>query len=158
MPRTSAGILLYRWRAGALEVLLAHMGGPFWAGRDEGAWTIPKGEHGPDEEPLAAALREFEEELGQPPPPYEGLLDLGIVRQSGGKLVAGYAIEGDFDTAAVTSNTVTLEVPRGSGRMVTFPEIDRAAWFPAGEAVGRLVKAQAAFVDRLCEALEALRG
>jgi predicted NUDIX family NTP pyrophosphohydrolase len=155
MAKTSAGILLYRRREGAVEVLLAHMGGPFWAGREEGAWTLPKGEHGDDERPLDAARREFEEELGLPPPePAQGgAVDLGSVRQSGGKVVTAFAIEGDIDAGAVTSNTVSLEWPRGSGRTVTFPEVDRAAWFTVDEARPLLVKAQALFLDRLTEAI-----
>ena len=143
-------MLLYR-RALAVEVLLAHMGGPYFAGRDDGAWTIPKGEYAPDEDPLTAARREFAEELGVPPP--DGpLLELGEVRQSGGKSVAVWAVEGEFDPATAVSDTFELEWPPHSGRMRTFPEVDRVAWFGLGTARVKVVAAQAALLDRLAEA------
>lgn len=156
MARRSAGILLFRWAAaaggaGAVEVLLVHPGGPFWARKDDFAWSIPKGEHADDEAPEAAARREFAEELGMPAP--DGpLVPLGEVRQSGGKLVTAFALEGDLDPDAITSNTFELELPRGSGRLVAFPEIDRAAWFDLAAARAKLIAAQAAFLDRLVEA------
>lgn len=145
---TSAGILLYRSLRGAtLEVLLGHMGGPFWARKDAGAWSIPKGEHGPQEQPRAAARREFTEELGSPPPDGE-LLDLGTVR-SGRKLVTAFALAGDLDADAVVSNTFELEWPPRSGRTQAFPEIDRAAWFDLPAAREKIVAAQVPFLDRL---------
>ena len=149
-PRRSAGLLPYRIGAdGLLEVLIAHMGGPFWARKDEGAWSIVKGEHDDGEDAFAAAGREWTEETGLPAP--DGLaLDLGEVRQSGGKLVRAWAVEGSgIDAASMRSNTFTIEWPRGSGRLVEFPEIDRAGWFEAGKAKGKLVKAQVAFVEAL---------
>lgn len=148
----SAGLLVYR-RAGAnIEVLLGHMGGPFWARRDEGAWTVPKGEYEPDEPAEDAARREFQEELGQPPPAGE-LLPLGEVRQSNGKVVTAWAVEGDLDPATVVPGTFEMEWPPGSGRLQTFPEVDRVAWWGLNEARARLVKAQRAFVDRLADRL-----
>lgn len=149
MPRTSAGILLFR-RAPALEVLIAHMGGPFWAAKDERAWSIPKGEHDPDEDPLAAAKREFAEELGSPAPDVD-YLDLGIARQSGGKTVRAFAAEANFDVATIVSNTFELEWPPRSGRLGTFPEVDRAAWSTIELARGKLVAGQVSFLDRLGE-------
>src|ERR1700754_864886 len=129
MPRRSAGIVLHRTGAGGeLEVLLVHPGGPFWARRDAGAWSIPKGEHGEDEEPLAAARREFEEELGLPVPQGE-LRPLPEVRQKGGKRVTAWAVEGDLDPERIVSNSFELEWPPRSGRTQEFPEVDRAGWF-----------------------------
>ena len=124
------------------------MGGPFWSHRDERAWSLPKGEHGTDEGPLDAARREFEEEIGTPAPPGEPL-DLGEVRQRSGKVVHAFALAGDLDVASVHSNLVVAEWPRGSGRTITFPEVDRAAWFAPDVARLKMVAAQAAFVDRL---------
>jgi predicted NUDIX family NTP pyrophosphohydrolase len=152
MPARSAGILLYRRPAGRLEVLLVHPGGPFWARKDEGAWSIPKGEHGDDEEPLACARREFAEETGMELAAGE-LLDLGEVRQRSGKRVQAWAAEGDFEPDALRSNAFTLEWPPRSGRTQEFPEVDRAGWFAPDDARRRLVAAQAAFVDRLLERL-----
>jgi predicted NUDIX family NTP pyrophosphohydrolase len=150
----SAGLLLYRRRQGRIEVLLGHMGGPFWARKDERAWSIPKGEHPEAEDALAAARREFAEETGTPPP--DGpTLDLGEVRQSGGKRVTAWAVEGDLDPAAVKSNTFLLEWPPRSGRRQEFPEIDRAGWFDLDTARRKIVKGQAALVDRLEERLGA---
>jgi predicted NUDIX family NTP pyrophosphohydrolase len=142
-------VLLWRRAAdgGGVEVLLGHMGGPFWARKDDGAWSIPKGEHGPDEDPLAVAHREFEEELGSPVPAAE-LVPLGEVRGSG-KLLTVWAAEGDLDAGATTSNTFELEWPPRSGRVQEFPEIDRAAWFGVEEARAKLVKGQLPFLDRL---------
>jgi predicted NUDIX family NTP pyrophosphohydrolase len=148
----SAGLLLYRRREGRIEVLLGHMGGPFWARKDERAWSIPKGEHPEAEDALAAARREFAEETGAPPP--DGpTLDLGEVRQSGGKRVTAWAVEGDLDPAAVKSNTFLLEWPPRSGRRQEFPEIDRAGWFDLDTARRKIVKGQMALVDRLEERL-----
>jgi predicted NUDIX family NTP pyrophosphohydrolase len=129
-------------------VLLVHPGGPFWARRDEGAWSIPKGEYGPDEEPLAAARREFEEELGTPPP--EGPTDdLGEIRQKGGKVVRAFALAGDLDVEAITSNTFKLEWPPRSGRMIDVPEVDRAEWFTIDEAKRKINPAQVELLERL---------
>jgi predicted NUDIX family NTP pyrophosphohydrolase len=147
---TSAGILLYRRGAGGLEVLLGHMGGPFWAKKDEGGWSIPKGEHGPDEEPEAVARREFEEELGSPVPA-DDLTLLGQLKVTSGKVLTVWAAEGDLDAAACVSNTFELEWPPRSGRMQEFPEIDRAAWFGVEEARSKLLKGQVPFLDRLTQ-------
>jgi predicted NUDIX family NTP pyrophosphohydrolase len=148
MPANSAGLLLYRRRDGALEVLIAHMGGPFWARREEGAWTIVKGEHDAEEDAIAAARREFAEETGAEAPAGPAI-DLGEIRQSGGKRVRGWALEGDFDPASLCSNTFEIEWPPRSGRTAEFPEIDRVRWCDAPTARRLLVKAQAAFVDEL---------
>jgi predicted NUDIX family NTP pyrophosphohydrolase len=152
MARRSAGLLLYRRRDGAVELLLVHPGGPLWARRDAGAWSIPKGEVGQGEDPRAVALREFEEETGHPPPRGE-LVPLGEVRQRGGKLVSAWAAAGDLDPAAITSNTFTLEWPPRSGNRREFPEIDRAGWFDPATAREKLLAAQAELVDRLLAAL-----
>ncbi|MFI8185011.1 NUDIX domain-containing protein [Actinacidiphila glaucinigra] len=148
--RRSAGILLFRGTSGdAPEVLLAHMGGPFWSSKDAGAWTIPKGEYEPDETPEAAARREFSEELGLPVPEGE-LLPLGDNRQPNGKVVTVWALEGDLDTGLMVPGTFSMEWPRGSGRVREFPEVDRAAWFPLGPAAhGKILSAQRTFLDRL---------
>ena len=148
MPRTSAGVLLWRRGASGVEVLIGHMGGPFWARRDDGAWSLPKGEHGPDEDPLAVARREFEEETGSPVPAAE-LVPLGQVRQSGGKVLTVWAGEGDLDADATRSNTFQLEWPPRSGRVREFPEIDRTAWVTVDVARTKLVKGQVELLDRL---------
>ena len=154
MARRSAGILLYRLAGQEPEVLLVHPGGPFWARKEEGAWSIPKGEYGSDEDPRAAARREFEEELGTAPPDdADALLELGEVRQRSGKVVTAYALEGDLDASAISSNTFAMEWPPRSGRTQEFPEVDRAGWFAPAEARARLVPAQAELVDRLLERL-----
>ena len=150
MATTSAGILLYRRGPGGIEVLLGHMGGPFWAKKDHGAWSIPKGEHGPDEEPAAVARREFEEELGSPVPADE-LLPLGQLKVTSSKLLTVWAADGDLDATATTSNTFELEWPPRSGRMQEFPEVDRAAWFGVEEARSKLLKGQVPFLDRLLD-------
>ena len=151
--RRSAGLLVYRrGDGGRLEVLIGHMGGPFWARKDAGAWSIPKGEHGADDDPLAAAVREFTEELGSPPPPGSPV-PLGTVRQPSGKRLTVFALAGDLDADAIVSNTFTLEWPRGSGRLQEFPEIDRAEWFDLDTAREKINPAQAAFIDRLEELL-----
>ncbi len=146
----SAGLLLFRRTEEGVEVLLGHMGGPFFARRDAGAWTVPKGEYDPDEPAWAAARREFEEELGLPPPEGEAV-PLGEVRQSGGKVVTAWAVEGDLDPSSVVPGTFTMEWPPRSGRTREFPELDRVAWFPLERARERIVSAQAAFLDRLTE-------
>jgi predicted NUDIX family NTP pyrophosphohydrolase len=136
-----------------MELLLGHMGGPFWARKDAGAWSIPKGEYTSEEEPFHAACREFTEELGLPAP--EGAVtDLGQVRQSGGKTVRAWAVEGQVDPAAVKPGSFSLEWPPRSGRRQEFPEVDRVAWFTPDEARAKLVRAQTAFVDRLVASLE----
>jgi predicted NUDIX family NTP pyrophosphohydrolase len=151
MPTRSAGILLHRRGAGGREVLLVHPGGPFWAKRDDGAWSIPKGEYADGEDPQAAARREFEEELGSPLPDDAPLLELGEVRQRNGKQVVAWAAEGDLDATAARSNTFEMEWPPRSGRRQEFPEIDRAEWFPLARAREKLVPAQVEFLDRLEE-------
>ena len=150
--RRSAGLLLHRLRGGQREVLLVHPGGPFWARRDAGAWSIPKGEYGSDEEPLAAARREFAEELGAPPAPGEPI-DLGEIHQRAGKLVRAFALAGDFDPETVVSNTCEIEWPPRSGRTLEIPEVDRAAWFGLPAAREKLLPAQVELLDRLSAAL-----
>jgi predicted NUDIX family NTP pyrophosphohydrolase len=157
MAKRSAGILLHRAGPGGLEVLLVHPGGPLWAKRDLGAWSIPKGEHGEDEDPRACALREFEEELGAPPPA-DALVELGAIRQKGGKVVSAFAVEGNLDPATVRSNTFTMQWPPRSGVMREFPEVDRAAWFGLEEARERINPAQAELLDRLLARLTPPRG
>jgi predicted NUDIX family NTP pyrophosphohydrolase len=153
VPALSAGVVLYRRADRGLEVLLVHPGGPFWARKDLGAWSFPKGEYAPEERPLDAALREFREELGSEPPPGRAPIPLGEVRQSGGKVVTAFAIEGDLDADAIVSGSFEMEWPPRSGRRAEFPEVDRAAWFTLEEARPKLVSAQAAFLDRLDAAL-----
>jgi predicted NUDIX family NTP pyrophosphohydrolase len=145
----SAGILLYRRGSdGALEVLLVHPGGPLWAKRDRGAWSIPKGEYEQGEDPLDAARREFEEELGAPPPAGD-VEDLGEIRQKGGKLVRAWAIEGDLDETQARSNTFQLEWPPRSGKLIDVAEVDRAEWFDLDAARERINPAQAPLLDRI---------
>jgi predicted NUDIX family NTP pyrophosphohydrolase len=145
--KKSAGVLLFREANGRREVLLVHPGGPFWAKKDAGAWSIPKGEIGEGEDPLAAARREFEEETGARPTGEAVALEPR--RQPGGKLVYAWAVRGDLDPAAVKSNTFSMEWPPRSGRRQEFPEIDRAAWFTLDEARGKILKGQAPFLDDL---------
>jgi predicted NUDIX family NTP pyrophosphohydrolase len=152
MPQRSAGILLHRHGTDGVEVLLVHPGGPFFARRDDGAWSIPKGLYGDDEAPLDAARREFAEELGGACPP-GAALELGEIRQKGGKRVLAWAVEGDLDASAITSNTFELEWPPRSGRRQSFPEVDRAAWFTLAGARAKLLAAQVEFLDRLAERL-----
>jgi predicted NUDIX family NTP pyrophosphohydrolase len=147
MAKRSAGILLFRRRAGAIEVLLVHPGGPFWAKKDDGAWSIPKGEYTDDEDPREAARREFAEETGLA---VEGeMVALGEVKQPGGKLVTAWAVEGDCDAAAVKSNLFSLEWPPKSGKLRQFPEIDRAAWFPLELARVKILQGQLPFLARV---------
>jgi predicted NUDIX family NTP pyrophosphohydrolase len=143
--KRSAGILLYRDD----EVLLVHPGGPFWAKKDAGAWSIPKGEYEPGDDPRACALREFEEELGTALPAGTELAELGDVRQKSGKVITAYAAAGDLDADTITSNTFTIEWPPRSGRMQDFPEVDRAGWFGYDEAREKLNPAQAELLVRL---------
>jgi predicted NUDIX family NTP pyrophosphohydrolase len=149
-PKTkrSAGVLAHRRRGAGLEVLLVHPGGPFWRSKDGGAWSIPKGEIDATEDPEAAALREFTEELG-PAASIGALRPLGEIRQKGGKRVVAFAGEGDFDPTALASNTFEMEWPPRSGRMQSFPEVDRADWFDVGKAREKILSAQAELIDRL---------
>lgn len=148
MAKTSAGVLLYRRRRDALEVLLVHPGGPFFRGKDAGAWSIPKGEYGDGEDPLAAALREFQEEVGCGPGSGEPRF-LGEVRQASGKVVSAWAIAGDCDADAICSNLFSIEWPPRSGKTQQFPEVDRAGWFTLSEAAGKINPAQREFLHRL---------
>ncbi len=152
MPAHSAGLLLHRFRERSTELLLVHPGGPFWVKRDEGAWSIPKGEIGEGEEPLAVALREFEEELGTRPPT-AAYTPLGSVRQAGGKVVHAWTTPGELDVAAIRSNTFDLEWPPRSGKIVSFPEVDRAAWFDLVSARRQLLAGQRPLVDRVIAVL-----
>jgi predicted NUDIX family NTP pyrophosphohydrolase len=148
MAVTSAGILLWRRGEGGLEVFIAHMGGPFWAKKDEAAWSIPKGEYSADEDALVAAKREFLEEVGVPAPPLD-YVNLGEFRQSSGKVVTAFAVESDFEVAEVYSETFPVEWPPRSGRIQEFPEIDRAEWMPVADATWRVVKGQVAILEAL---------
>ncbi|MFF4760896.1 NUDIX domain-containing protein [Streptomyces sp. NPDC001292] len=148
--RRSAGLLLFRRSGDGLEVLLGHMGGPFFARRDAGAWTVPKGEYDPEEPAWEAARREFQEELGLPPPDGEAV-PLGEVRQTNGKTVTAWAVEGDLDPATVVPGTFLMEWPPRSGRTQEFPELDRVAWLGLDRAREVIVTAQTAFLDRLAE-------
>jgi predicted NUDIX family NTP pyrophosphohydrolase len=140
--------VVFRRSDGVAEVLLGHMGGPFWARKDDGGWSVPKGEYLPDEEPEAAARREFQEELGMPAPAGD-LLELGEVKQSGGKVVTAWAVEGDVDPSLVVPGTFEMEWPKGSGRMQEFPELDRVAWFDLAQARAKILVGQRPFLDRL---------
>ncbi|MFB3738385.1 MAG: NUDIX domain-containing protein [Candidatus Velamenicoccus archaeovorus] len=152
MPKLSAGLLLYRRRSpGELEVLLVHPGGPYWARRDDGSWSIPKGEYEPGEEPLRVAFREFAEELGAEAPGGATPAPLGELRLPSGKRVVAWALEGDLDVAEIRSNTFTMEWPPRSGRSAEFPEVDRAGWFDLGSARRKLLGGQLGFLDRLVE-------
>lgn len=152
MSKRSAALLVYRRGTAGPEVLIAHMGGPFWAKKDARAWSIPKGEHEDDEDPLAAALREFEEEIGSPAPG-GALVNLGEQRQPSGKIIKTYAVNGDVDLSTFRSNTFTMEWPKGSGRTQKFPEVDRAAWMTLDRASEMVVKGQVPILDRLREHL-----
>ncbi|MFF4585945.1 NUDIX domain-containing protein [Streptomyces sp. NPDC001388] len=149
-PKRSAGLLLFRHTDEGTEVLLGHMGGPYFARKDAGAWTVPKGEYEPDEPAWEAARREFQEELGLPPPDGEAI-GLGEVRQTNGKIVTVWGIEADLDPAAIDPGTFTMEWPPRSGRTQEFPELDRVAWYGLDRAREVIVPAQAAFLDRLTE-------
>lgn len=149
MPKQAAGILLYRRGRTGLEVLLAHPGGPLWARKDSGAWTLPKGQFTEGELPLDAAKREFEEEMGTAPA--GDAQPLGTVRQPSGKIIHAWAAESDFDTTTLKSNLFSMEWPPKSGRMGEFPEVDRAGWFSIEEARDKIIKGQAPFLERLLE-------
>jgi predicted NUDIX family NTP pyrophosphohydrolase len=152
MASLSAGILMYRRDWGEVQVLLVHPGGPFWAKRDLGAWSIPKGEHDPGEDPWAAAVREFKEETGLGPP--DGVrFELGEEKQRSGKRITAFALEGSLDANLVRSNLCTLEWPPRSGRTQSFPEVDRAEWFPIPVARQKIVAGQVPFLDRLAQKL-----
>jgi predicted NUDIX family NTP pyrophosphohydrolase len=148
--RQSAGLLVYRKTANGPQVLIAHMGGPWFANKDKGGWSIPKGEYAKNEDPLKTAFHEFEEELGKELPKGE-LIELGTVKQSSGKEVIAWAIEGDLDVTKTRSNRVKIEWPPKSGNVQEYPEIDRAEWFSFEEAAKRLVKAQVEFLERLAK-------
>jgi predicted NUDIX family NTP pyrophosphohydrolase len=152
MPKRSAGLLLYRAARGSVEVLLVHPGGPWWANKDLGAWSIPKGEYGQGDDPLGCALREFAEETGHQPP-RAGLIELGTIRQRGGKVLTAWAVAGDLDPAAIVSNTFTMVWPPRSGEQRQFPEVDRAGWFDPATARQKLLGGQAELVDRLLASL-----
>jgi predicted NUDIX family NTP pyrophosphohydrolase len=155
MSPRSAGLMVFRRGARGLEILLVHPGGPFWKNKDAGAWSIPKGLIEPGEEALAAALREFEEEVGPAPPgPYA---PLAPVRMSSGKWVTAWSVEADIDVSAIRSNEIELEWPRGSGRVWRFPEVDRAAYFGLDDALTKILAAQAPLVQELMETLDSAR-
>jgi predicted NUDIX family NTP pyrophosphohydrolase len=153
MPKLSAGLLLYRITEAYVEVLIGHPGGPFWAKKDDGAWSIPKGEYAEGEDPWSAARREFEEELGKPPP--DGpRIDFPPLRQPSGKIITAYAVRGDLDLDGAVSNTFTLEWPKGSGNVREYPEIDRVDWFSVDAARSKLLKGQRPLLDQLMNAVE----
>lgn len=154
MAKKSAGLIMYRLRNDQIEVLLVHPGGPFWAGRDKGAWSIPKGEYQDDEDPLAAARREFREEIGvEATGPF---IELAPVKQKGGKTVVAWAFKGDFDPSLLKSNTFVLEWPPHSGKTVAFPEVDEAQWFSLDLARTRIIQVQAGLLDELASRLSEL--
>ena len=151
MPRRSAGVLLFRGKAPQIEVLLVHPGGPFWKDKDDGAWSIPKGEYAETEDPRTAAKREFVEETGFAAS--GNLIPLGEIRQPGGKVVSAWALEGNFDAANMRSNTFSMPWPPGSAKLQEFPEVDRFEWFPLEAARRKILKGQAAFLERLARHL-----
>jgi predicted NUDIX family NTP pyrophosphohydrolase len=148
VPKLSAGLLLYRVRNDIVEVLIAHPGGPFWARKDDGAWSIPKGEYTDGEDPWAAAQREFEEEVGLAPPTGPRI-EFPPLKQPSGKVITAFAVRSDLDLAHAHSNTFELEWPKGSGRIQAFPEVDRVDWFPVAQAKTKLLKGHRTFLDRL---------
>jgi predicted NUDIX family NTP pyrophosphohydrolase len=153
MPKLSAGLLLYRVAGGDVEVLIGHPGGPFWARKDDGAWSIPKGEYIEGEDPWTVAQREFEEELGKTAP--DGpRIDFAPLKQPSGKVITAFAVRGDLDLDGTYSNTFTLEWPKGSGNVKEFPEIDRVDWFSVNEARSKLLKGQRPLLDLLLAAVE----
>jgi predicted NUDIX family NTP pyrophosphohydrolase len=153
MPKLSAALLLYRVTGGGVEVLIGHPGGPFWARKDEGAWSIPKGEYVDGEDPWSAAQREFLEEVGKEAPA-GSRIDFEPLRQPSGKVITAFAVRGDLDLEGAISNTFTLEWPKGSGNIREYPEIDRVGWFSVAEATTKLVEGQRPLLDRLTAALE----
>ena len=156
MAKLSAGLLLYRITDGVVEVLIGHPGGPFWARKDEGAWSIPKGEYLDGDDPWTAARREFEEELGKPAPAGPRI-EFAPLKQPSGKIVTIFAVRGDLDLDGTFSNTFTLEWPKGSGNIKEYPEIDRVGWFPIAEARSKLLTGQRPVLDLLIQALAAAR-
>ena len=151
MAKKSAGLIMYRFYNKQLEVFLVHPGGPYWRQKDEGAWSIPKGEYTDDEDPFTVAKREFEEETGYRA---EGdFIPLAPIRQPGGKVVTAWAIEGDCDADAIRSNNFTMEWPPRSGRKTEFPEVDKAGWFPVSTAMRKLLKGQTDLIEQLSKAL-----
>jgi predicted NUDIX family NTP pyrophosphohydrolase len=152
MPKLSAGLLLYRVAEGSVEVLIGHPGGPFWAKKDDGAWSIPKGEYVEGEEPWGVALREFEEELGKPAPDGPRIA-FPPLKQPSGKVITAFAVRGDLDLTGTVSNTFTLEWPKGSGNVREYPEIDRVAWFSVPEARSKLLTGQRPLLDQLMDAV-----
>ena len=152
MAKRSAGILLFRGRGAQLRLLLVHPGGPFWAKKDLGAWSIPKGEYQEGQDPLAVARREFEEELGEPAPAGDAI-ELGELVQPSRKIITAFAIEGDFDPSGLKSNLFEMEWPPKSGLLQSFPEVDRAQWFTLDEACEKILPGQRPFIDRLLERL-----
>ncbi len=153
MPKLSAALLLYRVVDGAVEVLIGHPGGPFWARKDDGAWSIPKGEYVEGEDPWSAAQREFQEELGKEPP--DGpRVEFAPLRQPSGKIITAFAVRGDLDLDGTVSNTFELEWPKGSGKIREYPEIDRVGWFSVAEARSKLLKGQRPLLDQLVHVLE----
>ncbi len=153
MPKLSAGLLLYRVKDGSVEVLIGHPGGPFWAKKDDGAWSIPKGEYAEGEEPWLVACREFEEELGKTPP-NGPRIDFPPLKQPSGKIITAFAVRADLDLTGTVSNTFTLEWPKGSGNVREYPEIDRVGWFSVAEARSKLLKGQRPLLDRLMDVVE----
>jgi predicted NUDIX family NTP pyrophosphohydrolase len=153
VPKLSAGLLLYRVIDGVVEVLIGHPGGPFWARKDKGAWSIPKGEYTEGEDAWTVAQREFLEEVGKAPP--EGpRIDFAPVKQPSGKVITAFAVRGDLDLEGTFSNTFALEWPKGSGNIKEYPEIDRVGWFPVAQAQSKLLKGQRQLLDRLMDTLE----
>lgn len=152
MAKLSAGILMYRGEGPSLELLLVHPGGPFWAKKDRGAWSMPKGEYEEGEEPLVVAKREFEEELGSAAP-VGGYIALGELKQPSPKVITAFAVDGDLDPSTLESNHFAMEWPPKSGKVQTFPEVDRAAWFSLDQAATKIQPGQAPFIDRLLAAL-----
>ena len=152
MLKLSAGILMYRRGSGGLELLLVHPGGPFWAKKDQGAWSIPKGEYEEGEDPLAVARREFEEELGVPAPDVD-VVALGEIAQPSRKVITAFAVEGEYDPSKLRSNLFEMEWPPKSGRKQCFPEVDHAAWFTLGEARAKIMPGQEPFIDRLLDSV-----
>ncbi|OMC07028.1 NUDIX domain-containing protein [Mycobacterium sp. SP-6446] len=148
MPKLSAGVLLYRVSDGVVEVLIVHPGGPFWARKDDGAWSIPKGEYTDGEDPWTVAQREFSEELGLPTPAGPRV-DFGRLKQPSGKVVTAFGVRADLDVTDTRSNTFELEWPKGSGKLREFPEVDRVGWFPVTQARTKLLKGQRPFLERL---------
>jgi predicted NUDIX family NTP pyrophosphohydrolase len=155
MPKRSAGLLVYRVVDGVPEVLLVHPGGPYWAKKDDGSWSLPKGEYEPDEDPFEVAIREFREELGVDPPAAKDPMPLGEVSQPGGKVVSAWALPGNLDVTVVRSNTFSMEWPPRSGRTAEFPEVDRAGWFDLETARRKLLRGQLGLLDRFSERLQA---